>query len=137
MASAHFSSSLSEEAIDAVESTLKPSTIHGADIRFHGVVRDLEDGKKISGIDYSFYGDMALQELDRIGKVLGEKYPGHLALVHHRIGFVPAGEASILIRVQTGHSAEGFEISQEYLRRIKETVPIWKKPVFEKEGSRE
>ena len=45
-------------------------------------------------------------------------------------GTVAAGEASILIRVQTAHSAEGFEISREYLRRIKETVPIWKKPVF-------
>ena len=131
MASAHFSSSLSEKSIEEVESTLKPSTIHGADIRFHGVVRDLEDGKKISGIDYSFYGDMALQELNRIGEAMGEKYPGHLALVHHRIGYVPAGEASILIRVQTGHSAEGFEVSSEYLRRIKKTVPIWKEPVWE------
>jgi molybdopterin synthase catalytic subunit len=133
MASAHFSSSLSEKSIEEVESTLKPSIIHGADIRFHGVVRDLEDGKKISGIDYSFYGDMALQELNRIGEALGKEYPGHLALVHHRIGYVPAGEASILIRVQTGHSAEGFEVSSEYLRRIKETVPIWKEPVWEEE----
>lgn len=133
MASAHFSSSLSEKSIEEIESTLKPSTIHGADIRFHGAVRDLEDGKKISGIDYSFYGDMALQELNRIGEAMGEKYPDHLALVHHRIGYVPAGEASILIRVQTRHSAEGFEVSREYLRRIKETVPIWKKSVFEEE----
>ncbi|MDF1741956.1 MAG: molybdenum cofactor biosynthesis protein MoaE [Verrucomicrobiales bacterium] len=130
MASNHFSSSLSEKLIDEVESTLDPSSIHGADLRFHGVVRDREDGRKISGIDYSFYGDMALQELNRIGEAMGKEYPGHLALVHHRIGFVPAGEASILIRVQTAHSAEGFEVSREYLRRIKETVPIWKEAVF-------
>lgn len=134
MASAHFSSSLSEKSIQSVEATLNPSTTHGADIRFHGVVRDLEDGKKITGIDYSFYGDMALQELNRIGEAMGKEYPDHLAIVHHRIGFVPAGEASILIRVQTAHSAEGFEVSREYLRRIKETVPIWKKAVFEGEN---
>ena len=130
MASNHFSSSLSEKLIDEVESTLNPSSTHGADLRFHGVVRDMEDGRKISGIDYSFYGDMALQELNRIGEAMGKEYPGHLALVHHRIGFVPAGEASILIRVQTAHSAEGFEVSREYLRRIKETVPIWKEAIF-------
>ena len=133
MASVHFSSSLSEKSIEAVELTLTPSTIHGADLRFHGVVRDLEDGRKISGIDYSHYGDMALQELNRIGEALVKEYPSHLAFVHHRIGFVPVGEPSIFIRVQTAHSAEAFEVSREYLRRIKETVPIWKKPVFEEE----
>ncbi len=131
MASNHFSSSLSEKLIDEVESTLSPSSTHGADLRFHGVVRDMEDGRKIFGIDYSFYGDMALQELNRIGEAMGKEYPGHLALVHHRVGYVPAGEASILIRVQTAHSAEGFEVSREYLRRIKETVPIWKEAIFE------
>ena len=55
------------------------------------------------------------------------RIPDHLALVHHKVGFVAAGEASILIRVQTAHSAEGFDLCREYLRRIKETVPIWKR----------
>ena len=65
-----------------------------------------------------------------VGEAMGAEFPGHLALVHHVIGYVPAGEASIVIRVQTPHSAAAFEICREYLRRIKSTVPIWKKPVF-------
>lgn len=105
--------------------------IHGADLRFHGVVRDQEDGRRILGIEYSHYEGMAINELRRIGEVMAIAHPDHFALVHHVIGFVPAGEASILIRVQTPHSAEAFEICREYLRRIKTTVPIWKKPVFE------
>jgi molybdopterin synthase catalytic subunit len=133
MVSLRFSASITEESIAMVENRLPISTEHGADLRFHGVVRDREDDRPISGIEYSFYENMALQELNRIGEAMTEEYPHHLALVHHKVGFVAAGEASILIRVQTAHSAEGFEISREYLRRIKETVPIWKKPVFVEE----
>ncbi|MEM7601231.1 MAG: molybdenum cofactor biosynthesis protein MoaE [Verrucomicrobiota bacterium] len=125
-----FFASISEKSISEVESAFEPSTKHGADIRFHGTVRDSEDGREISGIDYSFYEGMALNELHRIGEAMVSEFPEHLAFVHHKVGFVAAGEASIIVRVQTAHSAEGFDISREYLRRIKETVPIWKKPVF-------
>lgn len=130
MANLRFSASITTESISEVEKQLDSSTSHGADLRFHGVVRDREDGREISGIEYSFYEEMALKELNRIGEAMTAEYPDHLALVHHKVGYVVAGEASILIRVQTAHSAEGFEISREYLRRIKETVPIWKKAVF-------
>jgi len=135
MASLHFVYSVSTRTVAEVESELSPSTIHGADLRFHGVVRDLEEGRPIAGIDYSHYESMALNELRRIGESMASDFPEHQALVHHVVGFVPAGEASLLIRVQTAHSASAFEISREYLRRIKLTVPVWKKPVFEEDSS--
>jgi molybdopterin synthase catalytic subunit len=134
MASLHFVYSVSTRTVAEVESELSPSTIHGADLRFHGVVRDLEEGRPIAGIDYSHYESMALNELRRIGESMASDFPEHRALVHHVVGFVPAGEASLLIRVQTTHSASAFEISREYLRRIKLTVPVWKKPVFEEDS---
>jgi len=130
MASLHFVYSVSTRTVAEVESALSPSTIHGADLRFHGVVRDLEEGLSISGIEYSHYESMALNELRRIGESMAHDFPEHQALVHHVIGFVPAGQASLLIRVQTTHSAPAFEICREYLKRIKTTVPIWKEPVF-------
>lgn len=127
-----FFASISQESIPEVENRFPTSSKHGADIRFHGVVRDSEGGREISGIEYTFYDDMALRELHRIGEKMEAQFPEHLALVHHKVGFVAAGEASIIIRVQTAHSAEGFEISREYLARIKKTVPIWKQAVFVK-----
>ena len=131
MTGTHFTCSISEETIDAVERTFALSRVHGSDLRFHGVVRDLEDDRKITGIEYSHYDKMALNELLKIGEAMGRKYPEHLAHIHHRLGFVAAGEPSIIIRIQTPNSAESFEISREYLKCIKQTVPIWKKPVFE------
>ena len=50
MASLHFVYSVSSRPVTEVESALVPSTIHGADLRFHGVVRDQEDDREISGI---------------------------------------------------------------------------------------
>ncbi len=134
MASPHFTASISGRSAAAVEAELSPSTRHGADLRFHGVVRDLEEGRPLAGIDYSHYESMALKELDRIGEAMAREYPGHFAEVHHVVGYVPAGEASLLIRVRTKHSAEAFEICREYLKRIKATVPIWKRPVFAEAG---
>ncbi len=130
MASNHFVSSISKEPVSEIEKTLSASSKHGADLRFLGVVRDSEDNREISGIEYSSYPGMAEKELAKIGESMGSDYGEHLALVHHCVGFVKAGEASILIRVQTKHSSAAYEISREYLRRIKETVPIWKKPIL-------
>ncbi len=130
MASDHFRCALGEQSISEIEATLSPSDSHGADLRFHGVVRKIEAGREISGITYSCYEVMALKELTAVGEAIRHSHPGHLSLVYHRLGLVPAGEASILIRVQTTHSAAAFEITQEYLKQIKATVPIWKEPIF-------
>ncbi len=122
--------SISEKSIVEIEAGFHPSEQHGADIRFHGAVRNSEDDRKISGIEYSHYQGMALTELEKIAKDMSDEEIPHLVAIHHKIGFVKNGEASIIIRVQTPHSADGFRICAEYLRRIKATVPIWKKPVF-------
>ena len=135
MASDHFVSSISKTPVSEVEKLLPPSKKYGADLRFHGIVRDSEDDREISGIEYSSYSGMAEHELEKIGKSMGEDFGDHLAWVHHCVGFVKTGEASILIRVQTKHSSEAYQISREYLRRIKKTVPIWKKPIFTNETS--
>ncbi|RBP42407.1 molybdopterin synthase catalytic subunit [Roseimicrobium gellanilyticum] len=102
----------------------------GAEVQFLGTVRGEEDGRAISGIDYSAYRPMADRELERIcHRAQGELSP-HRVEIQHRLGFVPAREPSIVIRVKTKHSAEGFELCRWYLREIKTSVPIWKKPVW-------
>lgn len=123
-------SSLSDLPVEEFERALLSSVRHGADIRFHGVVRETEAGRLIKGIDYSAYESMATLELERIVRELQEENPDRRIAVHHRVGFVAAGEASLLIRVQTAHSAEAFATCQECLRRIKAEVPIWKRVVY-------
>ncbi len=102
----------------------------GADLAFLGRVRDTEDGRRISGIEYTAYRDMALMELERIVSAMQAEHGPHPLRIHHRTGFVPAGEPSILIAVGAKHSAEAFARCAEYLRRIKASVPVWKRVVF-------
>ena len=102
----------------------------GAEVRFLGVVRAIEDGRAISGIDYSAYLPMAekmLQELIESGRT---GHGTHDVFIQHRLGFVAAEEPSIVIRVRTRHSAEAFDLCRWYLQEIKTRVPIWKRPVY-------
>lgn len=102
----------------------------GAECQFLGVVRGEEDGRPISGIEYTAYRPMADQELGKLcERALREQGP-HEIEIQHRLGFVPEREPSILLRVKSKHSAAAFDLCRWYLKEIKTTVPIWKKPVF-------
>ncbi len=119
---------LSEEPIQIAPTVFKAG--EGAEAQFLGVVRGMEDGSTISGIDYSAYLPMAEKTLqDLVARGQREHGP-HRVFIQHRLGFVAAEQPSIVIRVRTKHSAESFELCHWYLKAIKTRVPIWKKPVF-------
>ena len=102
----------------------------GAECQFLGTVRGEEDGRVISGIEYTAYRPMADEALDRLCRRAQEEHGAHRVEIRHRLGFVPACEPSIVIRVKTKHSGLSFDLCRWYLREIKTSVPIWKKPVF-------
>jgi molybdopterin synthase catalytic subunit len=107
----------------------------GAEVRFLGVVRGEEAGRRISGIEYSAYRPMAEKMLQRLIDTGSAQHGPHEVDLQHRLGFVAAEEPSILIRVRTRHSAAAFELCRWYLQEIKTQVPIWKQPVWAEEPS--
>jgi molybdopterin synthase catalytic subunit len=119
---------LSEEPIEAAASVFEPG--EGAEVQFLGVVRGEEDGRQITGIDYSAYLPMAERMLHELAARGAAEHGLHRLFIQHRLGFVAAEEPSIVIRVHTRHSAEAFELCRWYLKEIKTCVPIWKRPVF-------
>lgn len=123
-----FTIHLSEEPIIAEPSFFADG--EGAESQFLGVVRGEEDGKPISGIEYSAYRPMADHELAALCERAQLEHGAHRVEIRHRLGFVPAREPSIIIRVRTKHSALSFDLCRWYLKEIKTCVPIWKKPVF-------
>jgi molybdopterin synthase catalytic subunit len=100
----------------------------GAIIDFWGVVRRLEDGRDIEGIDYEAHRAMAEHQLQRIATAAAQKFQLKKVIVRHRIGFVRAGEASLFLRVATQHRAAAFEASKWIVDELKKKVPIWKRP---------
>jgi molybdopterin molybdotransferase len=98
----------------------------GAVAEFSGIVRDLENGEKISALEYEAYSPMAENEMRRILESLDKKFPCLAARVIHRIGIIPAGETAIYICIAAKHRSEAFSVLTEFMNRLKQDVPIWK-----------
>ena len=102
----------------------------GAEVQFLGIVRGEEDGRLIRGIDYTAYLPMAEKMLRELTDRGARDHGPHRVFIQHRLGFVSNEEPSIIIRVQTRHSAGAFDICRWYLKEITTSVPIWKRAVF-------
>jgi len=101
----------------------------GAVVDFLGVVRGVEEDAIIEGIDYEWHPRMALPQLERIGHETAGKFPllpG--CLLHHRVGFVPTGEASLALRICCAHRGPALAATSWLVERLKLVVPIWKHP---------
>jgi molybdopterin synthase catalytic subunit len=102
----------------------------GAVVDFWGAVRGLEDGRQIEGIEYEAHRAMAEHQLGLVAEEAVKKFRLEQVIVHHRIGFVGTGEASLFLRVGAEHRAAGFEASQWIVDELKRRAPIWKRPKF-------
>jgi molybdopterin synthase catalytic subunit len=102
----------------------------GAVVEFHGVVRAFEDGREISGIEYEAHSEMAQHQLRSIAEHAIERFGLTKVILHHRTGFVAAGEPSLLLRVASAHRAAAFDASKWVVDELKQKVPIWKRPVY-------
>ncbi len=98
----------------------------GAALEFSGIVREMENGKKIPGLFYEAHEPMARKELGKIFQELGARHACEEILFIHRLGFVPAGEASLFIRINAGHRQPALALMAELIDRLKQDVPVWK-----------
>ena len=102
----------------------------GGIVDFWGVVRRTEDGAPISGIEYEAHRAMAEHQLRAIAEEGILSFKLMQLTVLHRIGFVPVGEASLLVRVCSQHRVEAFRACSWIVDELKRRVPIWKRPRF-------
>ena len=102
----------------------------GARVDFQGIVRGLENGREIDGIDYEAHHEMAEHQLKQIAEQAAIEFGLRSVIIHHRIGFVAAGEPSLVTRVCSGHREAAFQASLWMVEELKKKVPIWKRPRF-------
>lgn len=102
----------------------------GIDI-FVGTVRDQTKGKKVVRLEFESYEPMAISEMKKIAERAAEKWPIQNIAIHHRVGTLEIGEIAVIIAVSTPHRKASFEACQFAIDTLKETVPIWKKEIFE------
>lgn len=108
----------------------------GATVLFVGTVRDVNDGRAVTGIEYAAYGAMAERELAAIVADAAARFDTSAVVVEHRLGALAVGEASLVIAVAHPHRARAYEASRFVIEEVKRRVPIWKREAYV-DGTRE
>ena len=103
----------------------------GAIVTFIGTTRNNNEGRKVIGLDYEAYPEMAEKELARLGEEAKKKWEICRIAIVHRIGPVQITEPSVIIAVSAAHREPAFAACRFAIEEIKRTVPIWKKEVYE------
>jgi molybdopterin synthase catalytic subunit len=98
---------------------------------FVGVVRDNSNGRRVLFLEYEAYPEMAEQVFRQIAREIADRWGTERVAIHHRVGQLKIGEASVVIAVAAPHRAQAFEACRYAIERIKEIAPIWKKEHFE------
>lgn len=99
----------------------------GGTCTFLGTVRK-DNG--VIAIDYSAYETMALEEIERILGEARARWPEARVTLQHRLGVIPAGEASIAIAAAAPHRDAAFSTCRYVIEEVKKRLPIWKKEMY-------
>ncbi len=94
---------------------------------FLGTVRDLNDGRPVSGMDYEAYESMAASELAAVAREVCETTPGLRVAIEHRIGTLAIGEVSVAIVAAHAHRGPALDGARAIIESLKQRVPIWKR----------
>jgi molybdopterin synthase catalytic subunit len=98
---------------------------------FIGTTRVTSRGRTVHHLDYEAYEGMAEQMMAELGEELKRKHELCEIAIAHRVGRVDIGEPSVVIAVSAPHRAAALAACKEAIDTLKETVPLWKKEVYE------
>jgi molybdopterin synthase catalytic subunit len=103
----------------------------GAVTSFLGLVRGENLNRRVMYLEYEAYEPLAVRALNRIRAEAQERWPAVELGIHHRIGHLATGEASVAIAAAAPHRADAFAACRYAIERVKQIVPIWKHEYFE------
>jgi molybdopterin synthase catalytic subunit len=109
---------------------------NGALVLFLGVVREINDGRDVTGIEYSAYEAMAARELAQIAREAASRFGTPDIVIEHRLGDLTLEEASVGIAVAHPHRGAAYDASRWIIEELKRRVPIWKREHYV-DGTRE
>jgi molybdopterin synthase catalytic subunit len=100
--------------------------VGGIDL-FLGVVRDHNDGRAVTRLEYHAYVSMAEKEMQRIAEEIERELPGVRLAALHRVGSLSVGDLAVVCAAGAAHRGEAFTACRALIDRIKQRVPIWKR----------
>ena len=102
----------------------------GAVATFVGTVRRSSRGRDVLYLEYEAFAEMAEPMLAQLADELTGKHGLCKVAIHHRIGRVEIGEASVVIAVSAAHRGAALDACREAIDTLKTTIPLWKKEVY-------
>ena len=103
----------------------------GAVATFTGTVRRQSRGREVTRLEYEAYAEMAEEVMAKLAAELEQRYELCAVAIHHRVGVLGIGEASVLIAVSAPHRQDALAACTDAIDALKETVPLWKKEIYE------
>jgi molybdopterin synthase catalytic subunit len=117
--------------VNAVGATVPAGPSDGAIVTFVGTVRNLNLGRTVQYLEYEAYEPLALKAFERIVAEAAERWASARLAIHHRVGRLELGEASIGIVAASPHRGDAFAACRYGIERVKQIAPIWKREYFE------
>jgi MoaE-MoaD fusion protein len=123
---------LTEDTIDLVTVVAEVEDDRaGAIATFVGTVRAESRGRKVIRLEYEAYEGMAENVMADLAEQLNQRYDLCAVAITHRVGVCEIGDVSIAIAVSAPHRQDALAACKDAIDTLKETVPLWKKEVYE------
>ena len=101
----------------------------GATVAFIGVVRDHDEGRSVTELDYHEHPTAATVVAEVAAEIAGRG--GVIAVaVSHRVGLLGIGDVALAAAVSAAHRREAFDACSDLVDEVKGRLPVWKRQVF-------
>ena len=84
----------------------------------------------LARLSYHAYVPLANRTHGELAEHAARQFGCRMVRIHHAVGEVPLGAASVLVQVICDHRAKAFEACRFLIDRLKETAPIWKQELW-------
>ena len=111
--------------------TFVTNELCGGIVTFIGTARKFTQNKEVLRLEFEAYEPMAVKEMTKIAEQILQDFPAEKVAIHHRVGTVGLKEIAVIIAVACPHRKAAFAACEYAIDTLKETVPIWKKEIFE------
>ena len=102
----------------------------GACVTFEGIIRNHNDNRPVTALEYEVFDELCVSEGEKILKEARDQFPIILASCVHRSGKLQIGDLAVWVGVSAGHRDEAFAACRYIIDEIKKRLPIWKKEYY-------
>ena len=99
----------------------------GGVVTFEGRVRNHNENKAVTSLEYEVYPELAQSEGQKILEEALTLFDITNAFCVHREGHLQIGEMAVWVIATAAHREDAFKACQYVIDEIKARVPIWKK----------